>query len=310
MLRWMRRWLSQTDDAPTEGETAIASDAELQCTRTGQVLSDLRGKSVFDLNADRAAELAGRAADFQAKKGKAGLLAEARRLIALRDPVTPARREDRGEIKRSGSTVHKLVFTTEPGIEVPALLFRPETAETSAPLSVLVGYNAPEAAGPAGPIEAMLKQGRRVLVVYPRGMGETAPSAEGSGPVGAGVREAFLALHLGRPLLGQRVGDLLAVIAAMAEQSPGQISLVGHGTGGPIAVHAAALERKIVALFLDGAIKSRTDVARTPMARDQLTNVVPGALAFYDLPDLLAAIAPRPVTINAPVDPSGRPVSP
>ena len=34
----MRRWLSGTDDAPTESEFVIAKDADLQCTRTGQVL--------------------------------------------------------------------------------------------------------------------------------------------------------------------------------------------------------------------------------------------------------------------------------
>ncbi len=58
MLRWMRRWLLGKDDAPSEGDIAVVDDAALQCTRTGQVLSDFHGKSVFDLNAEREAELA------------------------------------------------------------------------------------------------------------------------------------------------------------------------------------------------------------------------------------------------------------
>jgi len=308
MLRWMRRWLSRTEDAPTEGEIAIAPDADLQCTRTGQVLSDLHGKSVFDFNAERETELARRRAEFQAKSGKTGLLAEVRRLIAVRDPAAPAGREDRGEIKRQGGTVRKLVFTTEPGITVPALLLEPGKADGSAPLTILIGYDGPEAAGPAGPIEGLLEKGRRVLVADLRGMGETAPAAGRSGPLGAGVHEAFLSLHIGRPLLGQRVGDLLAVIAAMADLSQGGISLVARGTAGPIALHAAVFEPRIVDVSLDGAITSWSDVVRTPLTRDQLTNVVPGALAFYDLPDLVAAIAPRPVKIHSAVDPSGRPV--
>ncbi len=64
-----------------------------------------------------------------------------------------------------------------------------------------------------------------------------------------------------------------------------------------------------MALVLDGAIPSWSDVVRTPVARDQLANVVPGALAFYDLPDLAAMLAPRPLTIRAAVDPAGRPAS-
>ena len=64
----MRRWLLGKDDAPVEGDFAIAKDADLQCTRTGQVLEDFKGKSVFDLNAERERELARR----RSETGKAG----------------------------------------------------------------------------------------------------------------------------------------------------------------------------------------------------------------------------------------------
>ncbi len=59
MVRWMRRWLlEKDDDSVVEGNQAIAKDADLLCTKSGQVLADLRGKSVFDLNAEREGELA------------------------------------------------------------------------------------------------------------------------------------------------------------------------------------------------------------------------------------------------------------
>ena len=37
--------------------------------------------------------------------------------------------------------------------------------------------------------------------------------------------------------------------------------------------------------------------------------MVPGALKVYDLPDLAAAIAPRPLTIRNPVDAAGKPLT-
>ena len=55
--------------------------------------------------------------------------------------------------------MRKLVFTTEPGIEVPALLFTPEKADAAAPLTVVVGYDKTEAIGPEGPVEGLLKKG-------------------------------------------------------------------------------------------------------------------------------------------------------
>ncbi len=50
--RWMSRWLLRRDEPIDEPEFSIASDAELQCTRSGQVLRDFEDKSVFDLNAE------------------------------------------------------------------------------------------------------------------------------------------------------------------------------------------------------------------------------------------------------------------
>ncbi len=116
-------------------------------------------------------------------------------------------------------------------------------------------------------------------------------------------------MHLGRPLLGQRVGDLLAVLAALAGEAPAGFDLVARGAAGPIALHAAALEPRVVILHLDGSVTSWSDVARTPLTKDQLANVVPGVLASYDLPDLAAALAPRPLSLLRTVDPMGKPVA-
>src|SRR5262245_8660371 len=73
VVRFMRRWLLGKDDAPTEGEFPIARDADLQCTRTGQVLEDFKGRSTFDLNAERERELARRRPEVQARLGADGL---------------------------------------------------------------------------------------------------------------------------------------------------------------------------------------------------------------------------------------------
>src|SRR5205814_7342424 len=35
ILRWMRRWLLDKDDAPVEGDITVSKDQELWCTRTG-----------------------------------------------------------------------------------------------------------------------------------------------------------------------------------------------------------------------------------------------------------------------------------
>ena len=139
-MRWLRRWLLKIDDAPVEQDFAIATDRQLQCTETGQVLSDFHGKSVFDLNAEREAELARSRAQFQATHSKEERLAKVRELIGLREAVKPAKRSERGDVAGEGYTIRKLVFETEPGILLPALMFEPRDVANNRGLAIRVGF--------------------------------------------------------------------------------------------------------------------------------------------------------------------------
>jgi dienelactone hydrolase/pimeloyl-ACP methyl ester carboxylesterase len=307
-MRWLRRWLLKVDDARVESDFAIATDAMLQCTRTGQVLSEFQGKSVFDLNAEREAELAKERAQYQATHGKEERLAKVRELIGLSTSIKPAKRSARGEYAGDGYSIRKLVFETEPGILLPALWFEPTKVSNERELLVRVGFE------PTGTLlsrrqwaEQSVKQGRRVLIVDLRGMGETSPQARG--PFGPDSKEAFLGLHLGRPLLGQRVNDLLSVIAALGAEAGDGVALIAGGTACLIGLHAAALEPRITSLELLSMTISWSDVARSRVTRDQLASVVPGALEFYDTPDIAALVAPRPLNILGMADPAGWPVS-
>jgi cephalosporin-C deacetylase-like acetyl esterase len=305
MVRWMRRWLLKVDDAPAEGKIAVAKGSELRCTRTGQVLEEFKGKSVFALNAEREAELAkGRAK----ARDRDALLKDVARLAGVRLPVAAAKMTEAGEVKRDGYRIRKLVFETEPGVKVPGLLF--DTGR--GPLVIYAdGAGKSAAAASGGPIEKLVRDGARVLALDLRGMGETAPGKPAAGKpnyFGADYFEAFVALSLDRPLHGQRVTDLLAVVATVADESD-DIRLFGVGSAGLAALHAAALEPRVKRLTLEGALVSWSAVVRTPVSHDQLTNVVPAALAVYDLPDLAALVAPRPLTIRKPADPTGKPLN-
>lgn len=308
-MRWMRRWLLGKDDAPIEADFPIATDADLQVTSTGQVLSEYKGVSAFDLNERRARELAG----TRTAKDLPSLRAEVARRLALPaefPPVAIAGRDR--EVSRDGYKIDRWALTTEPGVTIPLLVFRPDVPQGDGPIVVYVGADR-RLAAPGGPIETLLKSGRSVAIVEPRGTGESRPtppgnSGYGHGPFGEDEREAFLSLLLARPLLGQRVFDVLQALSAVAPKA-GRFRLIGVGAGGPIALHAAVLSDAVTEVELEGAILSWTDVATTPVTRGQLSAVVPGVLASYDLPDLAAALAPKPLTLRAPADPAGRPVS-
>jgi cephalosporin-C deacetylase-like acetyl esterase len=307
-LRWMRRWLQKIDDAPVEGSFPIVKDAELYCTRTGQVLEDLKGRSAFDLNAEADRELSSR----RSRRTGEDLTKEIERLIGLKRPVAKATRKEVGVVKRDGLKIRKLIFENEPGILVPGLMF--EKAEGKAgPLTVYLHGNGKSVdGGKGGRIEQLVGAGRRVLALDLRGLGETAPGTAPTGRpnlFGVDFTETYLSLHLNRPLLGQRVRDVLAVVEELPAEDLEGLDLVGIGTAGPVALHAAVLDPRIAGVTLERSLLSWSAVARASQSHDQLSSVVPGVLTSYDFPELAAALAPRPLAIRSAVDPVGKLVS-
>lgn len=301
-VRFFNRWLRGTDAPVTEGDFPIEKDADLRCTRTGQVLEDLKGKSVFDLNAA--------AADATRKQRKALEPAALRAAVTkhLGLPESPRTTVEKvAQEDRDGYAVLKLVFRQEGGLPLPAVALVPAREKRDGPRAVLVHDGGRAAA--FGEAEALAKAGRYVLAVDLSGWGETAPAVPAAGRpnyFGVESRETFLSLHLSRPLLGRRVQDLMGVVRHLRNPADKEIELVGFGAAAPVALHAAALlPNDVAAVRLDGGVVSWDEVARTAVSENQFAGVVPGALAVYDLPDLAASLSPRPLTVRRPTGATG-----
>jgi cephalosporin-C deacetylase-like acetyl esterase len=299
-MRWLRRWLVGLDDSPPERESLIYHDADLQCTRSGQVLEDFHGVSCFQINAKLADALAPARAKF-ASRPESERRAEIRRLLALPETVAPAGllQQKRHYFEDRLST-HKVVFETESGVLVPGLRFK--HLQPKGPLIVYL----PERGLPADAklpkeLDDLYKNHQEVLALDLRGLGETAP---GPWPAkmpyfGVDFKESSLGLLLGRPLLGQRVYDLLSVLRSTGQE---EVQVVGDGLTGPVVLHAAALEPRIRKVTVDHSLVSWANLAHTPVSYNQLSSVVPNVLKVYDLPELAATLAPRSLAIRQSVD--------
>jgi hypothetical protein len=74
---------------------------------------------------------------------------------------------------------------------------------------------------------------------------------------------------------------------------------------GVVLLHAAVLDPRISQVTVDHTLRSYRLALDAPLHRNLPAIAIPGVLRHYDLPDLVAAIAPRPVTITHPVDALG-----
>ena len=284
-MRWMRRWLLKQDDAPVETDFPVHTDQQLQCTRTGQVLQDFQGVSAFDFTRNRAEELDRQRAAHPLKGAE--LQAAVRQLIHIPADVPAARLTPQGTIRREGYVIHKELYETEEGIQLPTLRLVPEVSKPEAVIVYL--HYLGKRTEIDGELERLVKAGRTILAVDVRGIGElsTGPAKGWSEAFGPDVREAFLGMHINRPLLGQRVYDVLSVVKQQTTASPQTgIELIATGALGPVAQHAAVLDASIKTVTLRDSLESWSVVAKKGVSQGQLGNVVPGVLRVYDLPDL------------------------
>jgi hypothetical protein len=289
-MRWMRRWLQGKEEAPVEAETPVFKEQELWCTPGGQVLADLKGKSVFDFIAARSRELG---------LGRRPLERDALRRPQPSFEVGTFQAMNVGPIASPAPNlfVQRMAWKFESGLTLPGLKYsHPDPFHKS--VLVLAGQDRREAS------RGWASRGNQGILVELPGTGETAPD-EKPGPFGKEWKEAFLAIHLGRSLFNLRVDCARAILG---RDTPWDL-LVGTGDGGPVALLAGLLEPKVKEVVLEATVLSWSSVAQASQSRNQLASVVPGVLAFDDLPDLAAALAPRPLTIRNPVDPMGQPVT-
>jgi dienelactone hydrolase len=315
VARWMKRWLLKRDESIDELEFKIASDAELQCTQSGQVLTDFKGVSVFDLNRERDRELreARRANRVRLKNDE--FRAAVKEHLGLTDwKPAPISVKNVNLILKCFATGNSFTLEVDPGIEIAASEVRVGQQGENALTVVVVrgasaGHPRTDATAPWADATSYF---RTITLDLP---GLTVPGAgaqERSSPFGSDWREAFVGMSMNKPLLGLRAAALLNVLMTL-DDLPDQrrhrgFHVVGLGTAGRVILHAALLDQKglIKKVSLHRSLISWSNIIEKGLSRDQLASVVPGALKLYDLPDLVARLAPLPVEIVQTVDAEGK----
>lgn len=319
--RWMSRWLKGADVSISEPELELEREETLYCTPSGQVQTSLSGETVFSLNLKRDAEILPKREPLANSQGLAEFQQELReqvsRLAGFQPHQHALNERSFGEVRREGYRIEKLVYESEPGILVPALLFVPNSTEARHPAVLYVhGRDKAADAGVGEEIEKLVRAGRVVLAIDVRGTGETQvtqnpDTASDFYRYFGEFESAMTAMLLGKTLVALRAQDIrsgLDLLRARADVDLNQISGFGKGHGAIALLHAAVLDDRINKVVLQNMLASYQSVVTHKVHQRIFESVIPGVLQFYDLPDLVAALAPRPVWIVDSVDPLGHPI--
>lgn len=289
IAQWMRRWLCEVDEPVSAVVLPVRRPEQLHCCSTAQVLMEFADeRSVFDLNAEYAAELGQRRNQRSAEEMRAAI----RAVLRLRDDAKLEEPdfEDRGRVTRDGYHVDRLVLRNGSGTPIPGLTYHPESPDDDAYLYLHDrGKVADAEAG--GPIRELLGDGYAVVAVDLRGQGETRTDKPDA--VLTGWKTYYLAYLLGKPLLGMRVEDAISAGDFVAHyqkerDDPRKVHLVGTGQAGVIALHAAALRPDLfTSVTLRDTPKDWSSLVAVNAPGGHLDSAVHGALEVYDLPDLV-----------------------
>ena len=317
---WFDRWLKGRPDEPEVHEPPITveKDEALQCTRTGQVVTSLGGKRVYDFNRAEAGAVIKRLGDARRGAEFSGALLQslAHRLAsqfeADPEPASqiPSRQAGQGEV--GDLVTEKLLLTSEPGIVVPTRILY--TKGRAARLPALV-YLRDRSGGDDRPalFQKLAEQGKIVVVADVRGFGETVSAQKTPDPRigyfdardGMDADFAYASFFLGRPLLGMRVRDARSVIRFLRSRpdvDADHISLVGRGWAGVVALFAAALEPQVWSVAVNAVPVSYEAIVQAEMYNQPASLLLPDVLRDFDLTDIFASLAPRPLLVVDPVD--------
>jgi cephalosporin-C deacetylase-like acetyl esterase len=319
MYGWFNRWFGKMDAGVEEADFDASPDGALNCTTTGQVLTSLRGRSVVQHNRDRAKEVLP-ASLFSVQGGdpasaRAQVRTQLGRLLAL--PSERTSLNDRTLSSNLGRTLHidEIQYEPEPDLRVVGWFVRRKEGAAARPTILYISDGqANETVAEPSPFDEIFSQGNAVCAIHLRGAGLSAPRPPNGGPdfyrgMQLEERFAWTNLVLGSPVIGQRVWDILRALDYLKSRSDvdaSQIRILGKGSAGLAALMAAALDEGVRSILIHRTLATYISVVESEDYNLALDWFVPGILQHFDVPDIVAAISPRPVWMVNALDAEGR----
>ena len=292
MLSFFGKWLlKEKRTIPTLPGGYWHGDNML-CTKTGQVNTEYAdAKSTMQM-AIAWMDEAQPSRDAFLKGNKKAIRKKILQLLGIEAFNDQVEAVPTGRSDNRGYREYRYQLNCEGQFPIPVIIWIPDHVKDNSPVEIHLCEK-----GKAWYLQDYLKQdfvsdGRIIVAADFRGVGETEDPYNYNLTKywNSDYRTAAVSLHIGWPLIGQRVADMHTLLNFCNQYESfkdRRIEVVADGLYGPIVMHAAVLDDRINKASLTRCIKTWREYLLHPMQYDMLRNIVPGALHYYDLPDLL-----------------------
>lgn len=274
IYNWFGRHLqNETNPIAAEPPTHPEPDETLWTGHTGNTVRDHGSLRPIDLVRNRLSQIQRTNPDWP-------------KLLGL-EPVKATAPAVLGSTRFGSVEIDALEVASEPSIFLPAWLYKPKIANGR--ILLVLESAGRSARWQEGQLLHQLAQaGFTVCAADVRGIGDLRPeSSRGSAHHAQSHQHedhwAWASLMLGRPLLGQRVTDILALVHALPLQ---EIHLVAAGRLIAASVLATHLEKKVASLHHFGPIPSFRAIATAEEYDHPFADFLPRMLLHSDLPEV------------------------
>jgi len=249
--------------------------------------------------------------------------------------ITPATKPIVKAVEReeaNGVAVERIVLEVEPGIIVPLVVMQARDERSDAlPVVIALADSGKQKLLAARPdaVSTWLEAGCAVCLPDVRGCGETSAGSS-HGPRSIGTTVSCRDQVLGQTLLGSRLRDLRSLLLFLrtrkgldkkvslwgdslaALNPPERPEVVPYGVDNPnvqaepsaglLVLLTALFEDHVNAIYARGTFASFRSLLDSQFLYVPHDSVVPGALTVGDVADIAAALVPRPLLVECPVD--------
>lgn len=213
--------------------------------------------------------------------------------------------------KRDAYTLQSVRFTSVTGEQLAGLVAVPAKAGKHPAALLLDPRNADDAAREGGELDRLAREGS---VVFAPQLPPGTPDREAPKTplLGQYYIASLRAELVGETLVGLRIDDAIRCVnwlVSRPDVDASQISGWGASAMGIVLLHTAVLDPRIRTVTVDHTLVGYHAAVDAALPRNLAQSAIPGVLGSYDLADLMIAIGPRKVLIEAPIDGEGNPVT-
>ncbi len=304
-VQWFRRWFYQDTSSIKGANIQTLPEKKLQVTPTGQVNTAFKNENTIQArNLRLANKWKKHRKKLLQKMSSSAYRSMLQKLLQITPQTSNIRVQKMGSFSKAGYHFQKIILRREGQPPLPCLLGFPTGGKNSQKL--LLGLNEE---GKKAILENQelwkqyTKDNNILLLADLRGIGETA-DPEDKNPqkyYNKEYRVAMLSSFIGKPLPGQRVQDILTLVDYSRQNEKLQsltVEIKASGMAAEAALFATALDDRIGKIELSQTLHSFYDYLKNPLTKNQYSYVIPDALKYFDLPDIVQYIGKSKVKFD------------